>query len=293
MDKIYPDQIALILVTFSREVLLRKVLSRIQSFSWSYSRFVIVDNASEDGSSEVLEEFRESLGLEIISLSENIGHGAGLAQGLRRLKELGEKPDYVVFLEDDSFPQADYLDFLIESIQKHSFSLISSGGYLVKLGKRINLVPKNGEVLQADFGLFDGAIAKFDDLMKVGFPVEDWFMMVDDFEYCYRIRKAGFAIGVMNNPHVEILHEGWAGTTSSSPLWRSYYQSRNFIHFVKAHLSWFTFWDALILNSKRLVGGVFVKNGWEMTKFRLMGFRAGLQGKKGRSLNLKTLREVN
>lgn len=291
MDKNLQTSVAMIMVTFSREHLLRKVLSRIQSFSWTYSRFVIINNASEDGTSEVLEEFREGLNLEIMTLPENIGHGAGLSQGLRRLKESGEGPDYVVFLEDDSFPESGYLDFLRQTIQKHSFSLISSGGYLVQLGKRINLFPEKNQVINADFGLFDGAIARFGDLMQVGYPVEDWFMMVDDFEYCYRIRKAGFTIGVMDNPYVEILHEGWAGTASASPLWRSYYQSRNFVLFVRRHLTWFTFCDGLILNSKRLIGGFFAKNGWQLTKFRLMGFRAGLQGKTGRSLDLKTLKE--
>lgn len=285
-------QIACLMVTYNRSHLLHQILSRIQSFSWNYSRFVIINNNSSDETPKVLLEFREPLGLEIISLTENIGHGAGLAQGLRKLQETGERPETVVFLEDDSIPQAGYLDFLVQAMQKHSFTLISSGGYLVRLGKRINLSPKAGEIQEADFGLFDGAIAKFEDLMIVGYPVEDWFMMFDDFEYCYRIRKAGFRIGVMQNPYVEILHKGWGGGESHSHLWRTYYQSRNFILFVRRHLSWFTFWDALILNSKRLLGGFFVKNGRQLTKLRLMGYRAGLLGKTGKSLNLKTLREI-
>lgn len=281
----------MILVTFNRKEYLHQILSRIQSFSWNFSRFVIINNNSSDETPKVLLEFREPLGLEIISLTENIGHGAGLAQGLRKLQVTGERPETVVFLEDDSIPQAGYLDFLVQAMQKHSFTLISSGGYLVRLGKRINLSPKAGEIQEADFGLFDGAIAKFEDLMMVGYPVEDWFMMFDDFEYCYRIRKAGFRIGVMQNPHVEILHKGWGGGQSHSHLWRTYYQSRNFILFVRRHVSWFTFWDALILNSKRLLGGLFVKNGWKLTKLRLMGYRAGLIGKTGKTFDIKTLKE--
>lgn len=285
------EKAACIIVTYNRSHLLNQILSFIKSFSWKYSRFVIINNASNDGTSEVLKEFRECLNLEIITLPENIGHGAGLAQGLRRLKENGERPDYVVFLEDDSFPQAGYLDFLMQAIQKHSFSMISSGGYLVRLGKRINLAPREGEVIEADFGLFDGAIAKFKDLMQVGYPIEDWFMMVDDFEYCHRIRKAGFNIGVMNNPYVEILHEGWGRGESHSHLWRTYYQSRNFILFVRKHFSWFNFLDGLILNSKRFFGGLVSKNGWKKTKLRLLGYRAGFLGKTGKSLDLKTLKE--
>ena len=284
-------KIACLMVTYNRSHLLHKILSQIQSFSWDYSRFVIVNNASHDDTSEILLELMDSLGLEVISLPENLGHGAGLAQGLRMLNETGEKIDYVVFLEDDSIPQKGYLDFLTEAIKLHSFTMISSGGYLVRLGKRINLSPQEGEILDVDFGLFDGAIAKFKDLMKVGFPVEDWFMMFDDFEYCYRIRKAGYKIGVIHNPYLGILHEGWGGGSSYSHLWRSYYQSRNFILFVRKHLTLFTFWDALILNSKRLLGGLFSKNGWRVTKLRLLGYRAGFLGKTGKSLDLKTLKE--
>ena len=157
--------LSLVMATHNRDNYLREVLSRIQSFSWNYSRFVIINNDSSDETPKVLLEFREPLGLEIISLTENIGHGAGLAQGLRKLQVTGERPETVVFLEDDSIPQAGYLDFLVQAMQRHSFTLISSGGYLVKLGKRINLTPKAGEILKADFGLFDGAIAKLDDVM--------------------------------------------------------------------------------------------------------------------------------
>lgn len=280
------------MVTYNRSELLGEILAQIKSFSWDYQRFLIIDNASSDSTSSILEGFQQSLNLEVITLKENIGHGAGLAQGMRRLNESGEMPTYIVFLEDDSIPQQVYLDFLLQAAKDSKYSLISSGGYLVRLGKRIKVQPKQNEILSADFGLFDGAIAKFDDLMKVGYPVEDWFMMFDDFEYCYRIKKAGLQIGVLSNPFIEILHEGWGGGNSHSHLWRTYYQSRNFVLFVRKHLTWFTFFDAVILNSKRLIGGLFTKNGLKVTKLRLLGIRAGLFGKTGISLDLKTLREI-
>lgn len=280
------------MVTYNRSELLSRILAQIESFTWEYRRFLIIDNASSDSSSSILERFKQSLDLEIITLTENIGHGAGLAQGMRRLNESGEMPTHIVFLEDDSIPQHAYLDFLIQASFRSEYSLISSGGYLVRLGKRIKVQSKEKEILSADFGLFDGAIAKFDDLMKVGYPVEDWFMMFDDFEYCYRIKKAGFKIGVTTNPYVEILHEGWGGGNSHSHLWRAYYQSRNYVLFVKKHLTWFTFLDAILLNTKRIVGGFFVSNGLKVSKLRWMGLKAGLLGKKGRSLNINTLKEI-
>lgn len=283
----------LLMVTFDRWELLDKVLSRIQGYSWDYSGFVVVDNASTDHTSEVLFKFKKSLGLEIVRLEDNVGHGAGLAQGLRRIQKSGKEPHHVVFLEDDSIPKKGYLEFLLQAAQNRKFSLISSDGFQVRLGKRIKIGSTDGEILEADFGLFDGAIARFEDLMKVGFPVENWFMMFDDFEYCYRIKKAGFKIGVISNPYVEILHEGWGGGNSHSHLWRAYYQSRNFVLFVMKHPTFFNILDAIILQSKRLLGGVLSRNRFKVSQMRFLGIKAGLLSKTGKSLDLKTLKEID
>ncbi len=283
--------ISLLMVTYNRPDLLRQILNSILGFHWQVSNFTIVNNGSSESTESVLQEFQQPLNLSIIHLEENIGHGAGLAVGLDTIKSQIPKLDYVVFLEDDSIPKSGYLEFLFNKIHLSDFTMISSAGSLVRLGKRLALIPNESEVLKADFALFDGAIIRFQDLMKVGFPVRDWFMMFDDFEYCYRIRKAGFSIGVVKNPHLEILHEGWGGGVSHSHLWRSYYQSRNFIHFVRIHLTMFTFWDCLILQGKRFLGGLFAKNGFRTSQMRLLGIRAGLMGKKGKSLDLNTLKE--
>lgn len=284
--------VSLLMVTYNRPDLVRQILYSIRGFQWQILNFVIVDNCSDDSTSGVLQEFEVTLNLSIIRLKENIGHGAGLAVGLDWIKSKTPNLEYVVFLEDDSIPKSGYLKFLLEKIQKSNYSMISSDGLMVRLGKRIKLKPNETEILDADFALFDGAIVRYQDLLKVGFPVRDWFMMFDDFEYCYRIRKTGFRIGVVTNSFIEILHKGWAGGNSHSHLWRSYYQSRNFIHFVRLHFSVFTLLDCIILQSKRLMGGLFAANGMKVSRLRFLGIRAGLLGKKGKSLDLNTLKEV-
>ncbi|REG91522.1 GT2 family glycosyltransferase [Algoriphagus antarcticus] len=280
----------MLLVTYNRPDLLKHLLNAVQHFNWNYTDFVIVDNASDPATQLILEECKSILNLTIVSLAENIGHGAGLASGLDQLKELNTELDYVVFLEDDSIPKANYLSFLLAKIQDTRYSMISSAGSLVSLGKRRALKPTDSEILTADFALFDGAIARFQDLLKVGFPVRDWFMMFDDFEYCYRIRKEGFNIGVVANPHLEILHEGWGGGVSHSHLWRSYYQSRNYILFVRLHFTWWNFFDCLILQNKRLIGGLISGATWNLTRMRVLGIGDGLKNFKGKSLNPKTLK---
>lgn len=284
--------IGLLLVTYNRATLLEQVLSTILNSGWVYDRFVIVNNASTDQSAGILKQFEKALKLEILDLKENTGHGAGIAAGLEELCK-GNEPELVVFMEDDSIPEADYLGFLTEKITENQHTMISSKGTLVKLGKRINLKPNDQEVIDADFVTFDGAIARFSDLKKVGFPLRDWFMMFDDFEYCYRIRQSGFKLGVVKNPYVAIQHAGWGEGLSHSSKWRAYYQARNFIHFVRIHFSFFNFFDCLILQTKRLIGGIFAPNGIQSCKMRILGIRAGILGRKGKSMDIKSLKEVN
>jgi GT2 family glycosyltransferase len=286
------DYLALLLVTYNRGDLLEKVLKKISSSNWKYDQFVLVNNASTDSTTEVIESYREKLGLVALHSRENIGHGAGIALGLEYLMT-GRQPELVVFMEDDSIPEPNYLDFLIQKISGSTYSMISSKGSIVRMGRRTQVKPEDYKIVEVDFALFDGAIAKFDDLTTVGIPVRDWFMMFDDFEYCYRIRKSGYRIGVCQNPNIQILHEGWGGGNSHSSKWRAYYQARNFIHFVRLNFSIEVLLDYLILQGKRLIGGIFSSNGLELTKYRLMGIRAGIKGKKGRSLDIKTLKEVS
>lgn len=61
---------------------------------------------------------------------------------------------------------------------------------------------------------------------------------------------------------------------------------------MKRHFTWFNFFDCVILQSKRLVGGMVSRNGLKVTIMRILGIRAGILGKNGRSLDLVTLREV-
>ena len=230
------DNLAILLVTHNRGELLDKVLEKISSFNWKYDQFVLINNASTDSTEEVIARYREKLGLNIIHSGENVGHGAGIALGLEYLLR-GDHPDWIVFMEDDSIPEQNYLDFLIQKIEGSPYAMISSKGSIGSMGRRAQVKPLDEETIEVDFALLDGAIAKFDDLISVGLPVRDWFMMFDDFEYCFRIRKSGFQIGVCSNPNIQILHRGWGGGNNNSSKWRAYYQSRNFIHFVRLHFS--------------------------------------------------------
>ena len=95
--------ISIILVTYNRIDLLKKILKKIQSYNWSYSEFIIINNNSFDETKDFLNTLDK--GFKVINLTENIGHGAALSVGLKYIiNKLENKDGFTVFLEDDSIP---------------------------------------------------------------------------------------------------------------------------------------------------------------------------------------------
>jgi len=280
--------INILLVTYNRLNLLKEILDKIQTYNWTYLEFIIINNNSFDGTTEYLDSLGQKY--KILNLTENIGHGAALAVGLRYITSNGYKErSYTVFLEDDSIPSEFLLEKLKISIENTNFDFISSEGQKVKLGKRINLKPKGEEIVDADFCLFDGAIINNEIIYKIGVQEENWFMMFDDFEYCYRMRKNGFKIGVLHNNFHQVLHIGGGGLNRKSSPWRGYYQTRNHVFFLKKHFNLFNLIDFCILNFKRFIGCLFIDNKIMRLRYRIMGIYHGLLGVKGKTLLPDTL----
>lgn len=280
-------------MTYNREELLSQILDAICINQWDYQSFIVIDNCSEDGTPDILKTYSNQLSFTNLRASENLGHGAGLALGLEYLSSLKQKPEYLIFLEDDSIPQRELPEILISQISSSDFSLLAPLGSIKTLGKRTLIFPPHGEIKEVDFAVFDGAVMKWELVSKVGIPVPDWFMMVDDYEYCYRVKKAGFKIGVVHNDFHQILHLGAGSGFSRSSLWRGYYQERNYVFFVKKHFTLFNFTDFVIFFGKRVFGSLAAPDRSQRIKLKFIGLWHGLINKKGRTLDPKTLQFIS
>lgn len=280
------DRYVVVLVTCNRAASLRKVLEAVESGDWNFTSFVIVDNNSVDETSTILSRYEHLPRFKVIRSNRNAGHGAALAMALRYLVASEQQPDYVIFLEDDSIPCAELPNVLISRILNSDYHLVSPVGYKVGIGRRTLLQPSANAIIPADFCLFDGAIMRFEVVRFIGLPVEDWFMMVDDYEYCFRIRSAGLKIGVIRNIIHEILHFGGGGGFNRSTLWRGYYQMRNHVFFLKKYFSVFNLLDFLILQIfKRTFAAILAPDSFVRIRLRLLGLWHGLIGRKGQTLD--------
>ena len=285
--------VSIILVTYNRAKELEVLLRKIEFYNWNYLNFVIVDNCSTDSTSDLLKQLSDSLHLDIISANSNIGHGAGLALALELLLTKSVHPEYVVFLEDDSIPSQSLIEILVGQIKRSPYDLLAPLGSINKVGKRNIVKPLDNSIQEVDFVVFDGAILRFKVVENIGLPQMDWFMMVDDYEYCFRIKKAGYRIGVVENDFHEVLHLGDGSGFTSSSLWRGYYTERNYVLFVKKHFTLTNLADFILFFTKRVLACLPAPDRSHRIGLKFKGLWHGLLNKKGMTLDPNTIRFIS
>jgi GT2 family glycosyltransferase len=214
----------------------------------SLQEIIVVDNASTDGTCALLAERYPQI--TVLRIPENLGAAGAWALGLSHA--VGKAHDWVWTFDDDSVPELNGLELLLNEI-----GTIGSGegevGMAVPMPVhretntsyppwfwRNGLVKPTTVQMQkpiwfADLAIASGSLVRREVVEKIGLPRADFFMDVFDLEYCLRIRANGYKIAVVTR--AELAHEvgsarkirlpGYKRLWSDQPPWREYYISRN------------------------------------------------------------------
>ena len=281
-----PSVIA-VLVTFNRSDILQKALDCLQHQDASIQEIVVVDNHSTDDTVEVLQR-RKLLDprIQIICHSVNAGYGGGLNVGMKWVLE-NRDPDFMWLMDDDSFPEPDALSLLLSYKRSTDYDLLGLSGYKMGYWRKTTVYPKT-HTSDVDFILVDNAILSTDAARNVGVVSADFFMMCEDYEYCLRLRKAGFKVGIINNNHVRRLNLG-SQKFSRTTMWRGYYHSRNHMLILKEFFSFKRLIHYVALQFKYLLGSLKAQDRKTRIRLRLTGILHGLQGKRGKTLDPVTI----
>ena len=210
---------------------------------------VVVDNASSDGSMELLQQrYEKSLEnrIEYICLDQNYGFAAANNRGIERAAELGA--DYVLLLNNDTEIAPDMLEQLELCARRHPDSMIApkiyysdernriwaAGGSVSRIIRKVNHDGLN----QIDNGQFEEErkiefatgcclLLPMKVIDKAGFLDESFFLYYEDTEYSFRLRKMG--IEIYYCPKARVYHKvGGSSMGAQSPLC-AYYISRNWL----------------------------------------------------------------
>ena len=193
------NRAAAVVVTYNRLELLRQCVQALRNQSAACD-ILIVDNASTDGTARWLASQPE---LTCRNTGSNLGGAGGFNYGMRWAVEAGY--DYVWVMDDDTLPQPDALQKLLEAdeVLKGSYGWLSSvvlwtDGSDCKMNRQ--KLKKSGHeyfpllqygLVQAEQATFVSLFLRAETICRFGLPIKEFFIWGDDIEFTRRIAIRG------------------------------------------------------------------------------------------------------
>jgi len=239
--------VASVAVCWNGRAILPGLLESLLKQTKPLSELIVVDNASTDGTIELLKEQYPSI--KIIRLATNEGVSGGYSAGLEYA--LGRNYEWVWMLDQDSRPLPSTVEKLLAAAEsfpdRDKLGLIaplainSANGepysaFQWREGQIKAPMASQGESLTlVDMVMSSGSLIRSEAVRKAGLPRKDLFMDFVDYEHCLRLRRSGFLIAVVNQcvmPHTigqprTVKFLGKPKNWITHIPWRDYYKVRN------------------------------------------------------------------
>lgn len=252
---------AVVIVTYNRLELLKECLACVCGQTIPFSRVIVVDNHSTDGTAEYLASRAD---IEVIREVENLGGAGGFYDGLQRAGQ--GSYDWVLIIDDDAMIAPDYMEKLLDYANAHvgiyglAGKVVTEGHIDVSHRRRITnrllYVESNvsaeeyqRESFSCDAATFCGLLLQGQKMREIGLPEKGYFLWYDDIEYCLRLQDCG---GVTVVPAAVLHHKtvlSKEGMVTKGVLhrigWRQYYGYRNRYDTAKRHLGSLSAWVIL------------------------------------------------
>jgi GT2 family glycosyltransferase len=235
------EELSVVVVTFRSRDVVAACLESLQDPS--PRAIVVVDNASDDGTADVVRERFPSA--RILELERNVGFGAAANAGI----EIVETP-YALVLNPDAGPIGDALSSLVECASAHPNAAIVAPALVDEAGQaqpsRIGYPTARWTGSPAvtsfpqrrpgggDRGFAVGAALLFrcDAFRLVGGFDPDYFLFYEEVDLCLRLEQAGWTI--VSCPDATFRHAGGASTRRNWP--ESYRrQLAGHLRFIRKH----------------------------------------------------------
>ncbi len=297
--------VASVTVSYNNKLTLKKHIESLLAQTCSLKEIIVVDNASTDGTQEMISAlFGERI--TFIPLLTNTGVAGGLTVGLKHAFKKGY--DWFWIFDQDSVPVPSALEALIK-VQRilqptdpigilASLPICNETGVIYEgwsWHDRIRKIPSSWQsqpVYFVDTVISSGSMIRREVIREVGYPREEYFIDFVDHEYNLRVRKKGFRIAVVTNSIIHhsignpkiVARLGNQRIRLRHPPWREYYKSRNETYTIWYHIPG---WRAKIFSFaillRRIFGiAIYDDKRVQRLKMILLGFWHGIKGSLGR-----------
>lgn len=269
--------IAAVVVTFNRKALLVECLRALQAQTRPLERILIVDNASTDGTADLLraEGLIDAPGVRYLRLDQNTGGAGGFHDGMKAAYDEGH--DWLWLMDDDAEPHPEALAHMVPYFGREDVSGLAPmvtdaewrdeyvephrgmrvDGAIAGVVRPLDPSETAGcDTLEITHCSFVGPLFPRRTIDRIGLPIFDFFIHYDDYEYVQRARKIGPVLLVKggkiahkearNNNRYET--KAFLRSTAERPkyegLWLAYFGYRN--------ITWLTHKDGSLVNYLRL-----------------------------------------
>jgi len=241
--------VSIILVNWNGLVHTTECLESLKRITYPNYKVIVVDNASQGDDVAILNSKYGNY-ITLLKSTENLGFGGGNNIGIRYvLKE--RKDDYVLLLNNDTVVKPDFLDELVRTAEFDRNTGIV-GGKIVYYrdpekvwyeNGRLDLIRGNAyhihsakiriggcDIQKTSFITGCLMLIRREVFEKVGLLPEEYFLSVEDVDFCYRVMKAGYTMKV--NPKTSISHKVSVAKGGEDTPSEVYYLTRNRLHFM-------------------------------------------------------------
>jgi GT2 family glycosyltransferase len=235
--------LSVVIVNWNTAGLLRECLASVLAASSDYSpQVIVVDNASTDGSAEMMT--REFSTVRLIESHKNVGFACANNLGIA-----ASDGRYVLLLNSDTVVKPGALTSLGDAEagavgprllqsngepQAFAFGHDPTLPYLLRRGisrlmlKRALHDWRTTQIQEVDWVSGACLLTRRKTIDQVGLLDENFFMYFEDNDWCLQIRQAGWK--VYYNPQVEIMHMGGQSLKQNPAARRAYYRSLDYFY---------------------------------------------------------------
>ena len=247
-------KIDVVIVTFNRIKNLKISLQAFDEQTVSPGRILIVNNASNDGTKEYLERWKEiesNYEKIVLNLDSNIGGAGGFATGIEYF--VNNNSEWIWVSDDDAYPEKNAIKNAMEFLNSNKKELNNISAICGKVinNNKIDLnhrrTIKEGiltlrenaskisdyenEFFPIDSYTYVGTIMNANKIKIAGNTNKEFFIFYDDSEHAARMKKVGKILCV---PSIEIIHDVMNNFDNKDEYtWKTYYLFRNRLYFYK------------------------------------------------------------
>jgi GT2 family glycosyltransferase len=251
------------ILSYNRKDDLRNTLQKVYEQDYKNIEVIVVDNNSRDGSVEMVKS--EFPAVRLLELQKNIGiagwnEGAKIANG-----------EYLLFLDDDSYPEREAIRIGISTIASHSRCAVLAFNIYNEALRSSELTHENIFDYPSFIGC--GVVMRRDVFFAVGMFNCDLFLYQHEIEFSMRVLDSGYSVDY--EPKALVQHQ-YAATHrlyyNTMDLRKQYYKNRNTIFILMYHFSFRKIFLRLVrILLGRIVFGIVQSCFWSICRGLLAG----------------------